>query len=105
MRVGDLDNVWVLHERRAIPLTYNRIAPSACRTLARRLWRRTERRVRGEQNALLVAVLLEHVLRETGVQLDLVVRWDNLDVWEQSLESLYAEIGDADGLDFTYDEK
>ena len=73
---------------------------SAAYTIVGRPWMvLTERRIRGDEDALLVAVLLQLELRQARVHLDLVDGGDDGAVRKEHREVLDGEVGDADGLD------
>lgn len=79
VRVRDRDDVGVAEEQRvALP----------------------EGRVRREEDVPVLAVLLQLELRQTRVDLDLVVHGDDRRVLEQDLEVVDREVGHADGPHF-----
>ena len=61
----------------------------------------TQRRIRRQQNPLLITERLQLVLRKAGVHLDLVDGGDDGAVREERAEVLDGEVGDADGFYFT----
>ena len=61
----------------------------------------TQRRIRRQQNPLLITERLQLVLRKAGVHLDLVDGGDDGAVREEHRKVLDGEIGDADGFHFT----
>ena len=57
----------------------------------------TQRRIRRQQNSLLIAERLQLVLRQAGVHLDLVDGGDGLGVRQEFGQGLDTEVGDSNG--------